>query len=66
MKLTVNGNPHEHAGDGSLDALLRELGADPARVALMVNDKVIGRDARVAVRLQPRDRVEVLVFAGGG
>ena len=25
MKLTVNGEPHEHQGDGTIDALLDEL-----------------------------------------
>jgi len=66
MQLTVNGKAHTHAGNGSVQALLAELGADPARVALMVNDCVVRRDKRDEVALREGDRVEVLTFACGG
>ena len=66
MKIFVNGNQHEHKGNGSLDALLKELGANPDAVALMVNDHVIPRADRTAITLKDEDRVEVLSFMGGG
>ena len=66
MQLTVNGETHEHRGSGTLRELLQELGAEPARVAVVVNDEVVPRDRRDALRLRPADRVEVLAFAGGG
>jgi len=66
MKLTVNGAPHEHAGDGSIDALLREVGAHPQRTAVMVNGEVVPAAERDAIRLVDGDDVELLVFAGGG
>jgi len=66
MNLTVNGNPHRHAADGTLGALLKELGADPARVAILVNERVIRREDRDAVRLKEGDRLEILAFVGGG
>ena len=66
MRLIVNGDPHEHQGDGSLGALLNELDVDPRRVAIMVNDEVVRRDAREKIVLAESDKVELLVFAGGG
>ncbi len=66
MELTVNGEAHTHKGNGSLRTLLDELGADQARVALMVNDSVVRRDKREETVLREGDRVEVLTFAGGG
>jgi sulfur carrier protein len=66
VTLTVNGAPHRHDGEGTLASLLGELGANPRRVAIMVNDEILhgaDRDRRV---LKEGDRVEVLMFAGGG
>lgn len=66
MNITVNGKSHDHRGDGSLDVLLVELGANLDAVALMVNERVIPRAERSSVRLQAGDQVEVLSFMGGG
>jgi sulfur carrier protein len=66
MVLLVNGQPHNLAGEGRIADLLREVGCDPGRTALMLNGEVVRRDAWDGVRLQENDRVELLVFAGGG
>ena len=66
MKLSVNGDSREHRGDGTLAALLRELGADPDRVAVLVNGAVVPRDKRAETKLADGDTIEVLTFAGGG
>ena len=66
MRLIVNGAPHEHHGAGTLVSLLRELGANGDRVATMLNDEIIGKGARSHTKLCDGDRVEVLIFAGGG
>ncbi len=66
MNITVNGNKHSHQGTGLLDSLLKELGANPEAVALMVNELVIPRTERAGVVLKDGDRVEVLSFMGGG
>jgi sulfur carrier protein len=66
MILMVNGEKHAHRGDGTLLTLLQELQADGNRVATMVNDAVVGKEQRAAVTLREGDRVEVLMFAGGG
>ena len=66
MKLTVNGDPHEHRGDGTVAALVRELGANPERVAVLVNGDVVPRNRRAETRLADGDTVELITFAGGG
>jgi sulfur carrier protein len=66
MQLTVNGEEHEHRGDGTVSSLLEELGADRGRVALMVNAEVVARERRDGLLLREGDRIEVLTFAGGG
>ncbi len=66
MKLTVNGKDHEHKGDGTIGALLAELGAKPQLTAVMVNDDVVPAPEWPDVALRPGDDVELLVFACGG
>ena len=66
MRLIVNGEPHAHHGNGSVDALLEELGANKAHTALMVNGDVIpSTDWNTSV-LTENDEIEMLVFVGGG
>lgn len=66
MKLIVNGEPHEHLGNGSVDALLEELGANKAHTALMVNGVVIPAANWTTAPLNGNDEIEMLVFVGGG
>ena len=66
MTIVVNGEAHDCDDNLSLGALLVSLEASPERVATLVNDRVIAREARGKLLLQAGDRVEVLVFAGGG
>ncbi len=66
MKLIVNGEPHEHTGNGSIAALLSELGANKAHTALMVNGDVIPATEWESSGLSENDEIEMLVFVGGG
>ena len=66
MKLTVNGSPHVHRGNGTVRALLREMEADVQRVAVLVNEEIISRRNFGSARLAENDIVEVLTYAGGG
>jgi sulfur carrier protein len=66
MRLIVNGEDGTHPDGITLAALLERLGADADRVATVVNDTVIGKRDRGATALREGDRVELLVFAGGG
>lgn len=66
MRLTVNANPHEHRGDGTLRSLLDELGAGSRPVAILLNDRVIAREGRDEIALSENDTIEILTYAGGG
>ena len=66
MKLVVNGEPHNHRGNRTIASLLDEVGADPKRVAILINDEVISSIKRDVVILSEGDNVEVLTFVGGG
>lgn len=66
MNLMVNGKSHEHQGRGTIESLLKELGADRERVAIMINDNIINCNERDSITLKNGDRIEVLTFAGGG
>ena len=66
MKLTVNGDLHQHRGNGSVDALLEELGANKAHTALMINGDVVPSSDWNAPVLKENDEIEMLVFVGGG
>jgi sulfur carrier protein len=66
LKLIVNGESLEYSGDPSLARLLREQKAESDRVAVMLNDRMVPRSERDRQALSDGDRVEILVFAGGG
>ena len=66
MKLTVNGEPHEHGGDDTVTALLEELGAKKEHTALMLNGTVVPSDQWEKASLKENDEIEMLVFVGGG
>jgi len=66
--ITLNGSPHELAGEVTIDELLRRLGRDPAvpGVAVAVGDRVVRRSEWEQTRVRPGDRVEVVTAAQGG
>ena len=66
MKLTVNGEPHESQGTGTLDTLLDELGAKKEHTALTLNNEIIPSTQWATTQLNENDEIEMLVFVGGG
>jgi thiamine biosynthesis protein ThiS len=66
MFLTVNGGKIEHSGDGTIPALLTELGATPEHTALTVNGDLVFSKHWNNFKLNDGDTVEVLTFVGGG
>lgn len=66
MNLTVNGESFVLEGAEDIPALLAQMGAHADRVAVMVNDTVVAHEAWATALLAEGDRVEVLIFAGGG
>jgi len=66
MRLTVNGKSHDHTGDGTVPALLAELGANPEHSAITVNGNLVFSKHWKNFKLTDGDGVEVLTFVGGG
>ena len=66
ITLMVNGESLELQGSGDIPSLLAQLGANSERVAVMINESIVAREAWPTVTLADGDRVEVLTFAGGG
>jgi sulfur carrier protein len=66
MNLHVNGEKVEHGGDGTVTALLSELGAIPEHTALTVNGELVFSKHWKTFKLNDGDAVEVLTFVGGG
>ncbi len=66
MNLLVNGKSHEPSGDGTVAALLAELGTNPEHAAVTVNGDLVFAKDWGNFNFSDGDNVEVLTFVGGG
>ena len=68
MKLTVNGEAREIAGESlDVDAALAALKvADPLYVTVELNGEILDRAAFGTTRVKEGDKLEFLYFMGGG
>jgi thiazole synthase len=65
LSLTVNGDPHRTAA-ATIAALVRELGLNPAKVAVEHNGEIAPRSTLERVALAEGDQLEIVHFVGGG
>ena len=65
MRIQVNGDTHEVAARTIL-ALVGELGLDPRKVAVERNLEIVPRSLHEETALAEGDRIELVVFVGGG
>jgi len=65
MNLMLNGEPAETSALTVAELVREHVGAQ-GRVAVVLNDAVVPAASQAATRLSAGDRVELLVFAGGG
>ena len=65
MQVRVNGESCETEAVFVTD-LVHERGADPTRVAVVMNGSVVPAVAHASTRLKEGDSVDLLVFVGGG
>ena len=63
--MKVNGNERAVPAEGTVLALLKELGHDPQRVAAE-NGTIIPRAQFAEEKLTDADHLEVVCFVGGG
>ena len=65
MRIQVNGDTREVAATTIL-ALVGELGLDPRKVAVERNLEIVPRSLHAQTTLVEGDRIELVVFVGGG
>ena len=66
MRIRVNGDPLELAGEISILQLLEQLQIDPRRVAVEHNLTIVKRDKYAATTIADGDEIEIVNFVGGG
>jgi thiazole synthase len=64
--ITINAEPRTLPGPITVADLLRQLGRDPKRLAVEVNEVVVRRDEQAGRTLADGDRVEIVTLVGGG
>ena len=66
ISVTVNGEPRRVTSGATIAAMLRELGIDPARVAVERNLSIVPKSTLEDVPVADGDRFEIVHFVGGG
>lgn len=67
MTLTINGKGLEFSQSGfNVSGLLKQLGIEPARVAVEVNCAIVKKCDYETQTLTDGDTVEIVNFVGGG
>ena len=66
MTVTVNGDPRSIAAGLTIAGMLRELGIDPAKVAVERNLAIVPRSTLDDAAVEDGDQFEIVHFVGGG
>jgi sulfur carrier protein len=66
MRLLVNGEERTFSGVGDVAGLVAALGLDARKVAVERNLEIVPRSVYAATPLTDGDRIEIVVFVGGG
>jgi sulfur carrier protein len=66
LPIRVNGEERHVAHGATVADLLAELGSTGKRVAVERNGEIVPRSKHTATRLEPGDRVEIVIAVGGG
>jgi len=66
ITIELNGKEQCLKSGSSVSNLFSFVGCDDTNVAVVINEKIIRPENRSTHLLQEGDRVEILVFAGGG
>ena len=66
ISVTVNGDPRRISAGATIAAMLRELGIDPARVAVERNLSIVPRSTLDEEPVANGDAFEIVHFVGGG
>ncbi len=66
MKLTINGDIHDHPEGLTLKELLHAIGLDARKVAVERNREIVPKSQYGDVVLADGDALEIVHFIGGG
>ena len=66
IEIVLNGEPRRVSAGLNVLELLRELGIDPARVAVELNRGIVRKPEWGGTKVGPGAQVEVVQFVGGG
>lgn len=66
ISITLNGEPRRFLTGGSVADLVRDIGLDPAKVAVERNLEIVARSTLADVSLSEGDVLEIVHFVGGG
>ncbi len=66
MNITINGENREFGAELSVDGLLREIGLDPAKVAVERNLEIVPKSTYGQTHVADGDKLEIVHFIGGG
>ena len=66
ISVEVNGEARTVSPAGSIVDMLREIGVDPAKVAVERNLEVVPRSTLADVEVRDGDSFEIVHFVGGG
>jgi len=66
MNITINGETREFGAGLSVDGLLREIGLDPAKVAVERNLEIVPKSTYGETPVSDGDKLEIVHFIGGG
>ena len=66
LRVQINGEAREVAGELKLSELVSEMSLTPERVAIELNKQVVRRDQWPTTALADGDRIEIVHFVGGG
>ena len=66
MRLMINGEAREVAGEPTVAGLLSQLGLDARKIAVERNLEIVRRAAFETTQLADGDRLEIVHFIGGG
>ena len=66
LSITLNGDPRQVAAGSSVADLVREIGLDPAKVAVERNLEIVSRSTLSDVLITDGDALEIVHFVGGG
>lgn len=65
-RVTINAQSQDISESLTVADLLRQLGRDPKRIAVEINEQVVRRDEQDSRPVREGDRIEIVTLVGGG